>query len=300
MRINQADKKAWFVKFIGEAALDQGGLFRESLTELCQELQSHVLNLLIPTQNQKNNHGEHRHKWTLNPAASTPAALKMFEFFGALIGMSVRSGILMSLNLPSFFWKQLTGEELTIHDLSSIDTMTVQILDNLREIQNQMEEEVFLQGYELTMTTILSNGEEVDLIPGGKNVKVNYSNLNEYIHRTLEVRFNECKKQIKAIKKGVNITFNAEFLRLLGWQDLEYKVVGKEVLDIDRLKEITVYRNCSESTDTIKKFWKIMNAFTNEERMLYLKFVWGRTRLPLREEEVLENHTIQLDENSDV
>lgn len=35
MRINSADKKAWFVKFIGEAALDQGGLFRESLTELC-------------------------------------------------------------------------------------------------------------------------------------------------------------------------------------------------------------------------------------------------------------------------
>ena len=29
---------------------------------------------------------------------------------------------------------------------------------------------------------------------------------------------------------------------------------------------------------------------TNEEKMLYLKFVWGRTRLPLKEEEVTENH----------
>ena len=26
--------------------------------------------------------------------------------------------------------------------------------------------------------------------------------------------------------------------------------------------------------------------------------MWGRTRLPLKEEEVLENHTIQLDENA--
>ena len=50
----------------------------------------------------------------------------------------------------------------------------------------------------------------------------------------------------------------------------------------------------------MKKFWKIMNGFTNEERMLYLKFVWGRTRLPLKEEEVSENHTLQLDESADV
>lgn len=35
-----------------------------------------------------------------------------------------------------------------------------------------------------------------------------------------------------------------------------------------------------------------MNAMTNEEKMLYLKFVWGRTRLPLKEEEILESHTI--------
>jgi len=47
MRINNADKKAWFVKFIGEYALDDGGLFRESLSELCLELRSEVLPLLI-------------------------------------------------------------------------------------------------------------------------------------------------------------------------------------------------------------------------------------------------------------
>jgi hypothetical protein len=49
MKINTADKKAWFVKFIGEFSMDHGGLFRESLTDMCHELQSHVLNLLVPT-----------------------------------------------------------------------------------------------------------------------------------------------------------------------------------------------------------------------------------------------------------
>lgn len=38
----------------------------------------------------------------------------------------------------------------------------------------------------------------------------------------------------------------------------------------------------------------------NEDRILYLKFVWGRTRLPLKEEEVTENHVLEIVANSDL
>jgi len=55
---------------------------------------------------------------------------------------------------------------------------------------------------------------------------------------------------------------------------------------------MTVYRDCNESHDIVKKFWKILASISNEDRILYLKFVWGRTRLPLKEEEVTEDHTI--------
>lgn len=48
-----------------------------------------------------------------------------------------------------------------------------------------MPESEFLAGYELTFQTILSNGEEVELIPGGKNIKVNYGNLKEFIEKTI-------------------------------------------------------------------------------------------------------------------
>lgn len=105
-----------------------------------------------------------------------------------------------------------------------------------------MDEETFLTEYELNMTTILSNGEEVELLPGGKHIKVTYANIEEYISKTISFRLNECQKQIKRIRKGISITFDANFLRMLSWKDLEYKVVGKETLDIERLKEITVYR----------------------------------------------------------
>lgn len=35
---NSQQSRAWFVKFIGESSNDDGGLFRESITELCIEL----------------------------------------------------------------------------------------------------------------------------------------------------------------------------------------------------------------------------------------------------------------------
>ena len=43
--------RAWFAKFIGEGANDDGGLFRESITALCLELQSKVIDLFIPVGN---------------------------------------------------------------------------------------------------------------------------------------------------------------------------------------------------------------------------------------------------------
>jgi len=74
--------------------------------------------------------------------------------------------------------------------------------------------------------------------------------------------------------------------------------VGQNIVSIERLKQITAYRNCSDTHDVIKRFWTVFESFSNDERVGYLRFVWGRTRLPLNEEEVTMQHTIQLDEYS--
>lgn len=106
---------------------------------------------------------------------------------------------------------------MTINDLNEIDTMTINVLENLKEIESKMGEEQFLSGYELSFTTILSNSEEVELIPGGRHIKVNYSNLKDYINKTIQARLSECKKQIKSIKKGIRETFNDKFLKMYSW-----------------------------------------------------------------------------------
>jgi len=79
------------VDFKGEGSIDAGGPYRETLTNICKELMSSALPLLIQTPNNKNNHGVYRECWMVNPSATSPTHLEMLKFFGHFIGMGIRS-----------------------------------------------------------------------------------------------------------------------------------------------------------------------------------------------------------------
>jgi len=49
---------------------------------------------------------------------------------------------------------------------------------------------------------------------------------------------------------------------------------------MDLLKSKTSHSGCSANDDFVKFFWQALESFTEEEKSLYLKFVWGRARLP--------------------
>lgn len=59
-------------------------------------------------------------------------------------------------------------------------------------------------------------------------------------------------------------------------------VEGKNSLDIPMLKRHTVYRGgYAEEDEVIKNFWKVLDSFSAQEHSLFLRFTWGRSRLPL-------------------
>ena len=89
--VNSADSQILRVNFSGEGSIDAGGPYRETLTNICKELMSSILPLLIPTPNNKNNHGQYRECWMINPSATSPIHLEMFKFFGFFIGLAIRS-----------------------------------------------------------------------------------------------------------------------------------------------------------------------------------------------------------------
>lgn len=63
----------------------------------------------------------------------------------------------------------------------------------------------FRFGEELVYTTMLSDGQMVDLVPGGSNVAVRYEDRSEFIHLVQKARLEESKQQVRLISivKGV-------------------------------------------------------------------------------------------------
>ena len=62
---------------------------------------------------------------------------------------------------------------------------------------------------------------------------------------------------------------------------IEKRVCGEKTVSVDLLKSITAYRNCSEDHEAIRRFWRVFESLSQEERQMYLSFVWGRSRLPI-------------------
>lgn len=188
----------------------------------------------------------------------------------------------------------MAGKELTKDDLSFIDELFVKDLDNVLTKSKTMSDEEFDKefGETHTMSTMLSNDQVVDLVVNGRELPLKKHKAQEFHDKAIGARLSESKVQVQSLINGIGKTFDRKFLRLVSWKYLEYKVVGMNEISLDRLKEISAYRNCSDSHEVIKRFWQVLQSFSNDEKISYLRFVWGRTRLPLKEEEVIENHTI--------
>ncbi|TMW68510.1 hypothetical protein Poli38472_005978 [Pythium oligandrum] len=60
-------------------------------------------------------------------------------------------------------------------------------------------------------------------------------------------------------------------------------ICGSPEIDVDLLQLCTEYSKCSETDDHIVWFWQVLREFSHEERSAFLRFVWGRSRLPVNE-----------------
>ena len=283
MRLGGSSDMAWTTVFKGEGSEDGGGPFRETIENMVDEIQSGTLPLLIPTQNHKNDHGFNRDWWTVNPASTSPHHLEMYKWLGALIGMAFRSGHVMDFRFPAMFWKAFLEEPLTIEDLASSDMYAVQAIRDLERNKDQIPPDMFADMMDLTYTTQLSNGETVPIIQNGENIKVEYNDINKYHELVLKTRFEEGSKQMQAMREGFEIVFPMSFISILNWKEVEERVRGPSEISVEALKSITDYDCCSHDNEHIVRFWRVFEDFTNEQRSMFLKFVWGRSRLPIAE-----------------
>lgn len=269
------------IVFKNENVQGEGGPYRQFFTDISKELQG-TLPLFVPCPNAQQGVGENREKWVIAPSCNTPNHLAMYEFLGRLMACALSTGVLMTMDLPSFFWKPLVGLPSETEDLRQIDHS---IFSALRYFVNCSKEDLERECPHETMTTYLSDKTIVPLIEGGESVKLTFNNRDQYIKLVEETRLNESKVQMEAIRRGFGDVVPLQLLDLCTWEDIEWKVCGKPYIDIHLLKRHTMCSGVSPDAPHITYFWNTLQSFNQHERRGFLRFVWAQERLPVSDEE---------------
>lgn len=77
----------------------------------------------------------------LNSAKSSSGNINLFYFLGVLMGICIRTGAKMILDLPRIVWKQLVGQRITLDDLRQVEVKFVKMLyDSLASSRNDYKD----------------------------------------------------------------------------------------------------------------------------------------------------------------
>ncbi|XP_037548156.1 probable E3 ubiquitin-protein ligase HERC1 [Nematolebias whitei] len=274
--------RAWKVKLLGEGADDAGGVFDDTITEMCQELQLGVVDLLIHTPNSFADVGCNTDRFLLNPAAHSEDHMIQFRFLGILMAVAIRTKKPLDLHLAPWVWKQLCSMPLGGPDLEEVDLLTYRTLQGILHLENSgITADNFHVMIPLeSFMAHSADGRLVPVVSGGQNISLTFANRTEYVERALDYRLHEMDAQVDAVREGMSTIIPVPLLSLLTAQQLEQLVCGLPQVSVDMLKKLVRYRDVTETHQLIDWFWQSLEEFTNEERVLFLRFVSGRSRLP--------------------
>ena len=168
---SKRDNRLFLVKLSGEGATDYGGPYREILSIANDELQSSYLDLFIKSPNNRNEIGNFRDKYIINPGAKSALQFEMYVFLGYLMGYAICSGNLLNLTLHPVIWKLILNQAIDFSEYETIDKLFYKLINDIEK--NRVNTIKDLEAiYDLNYTIQLSDGSDFELIPGGKNIQV--------------------------------------------------------------------------------------------------------------------------------
>ena len=273
--------RAWKVRLVGEGADDAGGVFDETLTEMCEELETGKVSPFIKSPNNIHEVGPSRDRFILNPL---DRSYNHFRFIGIMFGVAIRTKKPLEIHLAPSLWRALAGQKVSWHSLEDIDTHCLQTLRCIYDIDSHgVDEETFSSIIPLDTWEVQSAaGQFVPVVPGGRQLQLDFNNRKRYVNAALSTRLNEMQHQIAHIRIGLGRLIPTPLVSMLTGPKLEQLVCGASEVSVAALKQITKYRDLDESNDqVISWLWEVLEEMEPSERVLFLKFVSGRSRLPV-------------------
>jgi len=276
--IEPADmRKVFRFEFIGEPALDAGGVAREFYTSICEQIFNPDCGMFLYS-------SVNQMCMQINPNSgiANELHLRYFNLVGRILGKALMDGQITPVHLVQPLYKHLMGWPVTLRDLEHIDD---QVYRNLIELLDC--EDVSMLYLEFVVTEDhLGKAVDVPLIEGGAEMNVDSKNLPQYLEAQLRYRMmNRIHAQLLELLKGFYDVVPESLLAVFDFQELELLLHGLPNIDMDDWIRHTDYTGDfagQPNHRVVQWFWEIVRGLEQENKAKLLQFVTGTAGVPVQ------------------
>lgn len=262
-------------EFIGEPAIDAGGVAREWFSEVGRAIFNVDFGLF--------SYGESDNLcYKINPHSglANENHLEYFRFVGRLIGKALFDQQIVSAHLTLPIYKHILGWPIVLHDLEFVNQMMSRSVRQIIQVDD-------VEDLMLDFTTTEDCFGKVEMVPLKKNgdeIDVTNENRSEYVQLILRHHMFECvKSQLSQLLQGFYEVIPPALISIFDFQELELIINGLPQIDVGDWEDSTVYGGAyHKDHKVIRWFWEIVGQMNQETRARLLQFSTGTSRVPVQ------------------
>ena len=188
---------------------------------------------------------------------------------------------LVAGHMVQHLYKHILGWPVTFSDLEGAEEEYYNNLKQLVDMAARGEDLEEMLGQDFSTThEVLGRMEEIELVPGGKDIEVNNDNFPEYLEACMKYRMlDRVRPQLNELLLGFFDVIPEALLTIFDFQELELLMCGLPEIDLDDWKDNTEYSGEYDHTggdhECCVWFWEVVEEFDQEIKARLLQFVTG-------------------------
>ncbi|XP_068272668.1 probable E3 ubiquitin-protein ligase HERC4 [Nyctibius grandis] len=265
-------KKPLKVIFVGEEAVDAGGVRKEFFLLIMREL-------LDPRYGMFRYYEESRLIWFSD---KTFEDSDLFHLIGVVCGLAIYNFTIIDLHFPLALYKKLLNKKPSLDDLKELMPDVGRGMQQLLDYPEDDIEEAFCLNFTITVENFGAT-EITELVPNGADIPVVKQNRQDFVDAYVDYIFNKSVASLfSAFHAGFHKVCGGKVLQLFQPSELQAMVIGNTNYDWKELKKNTEYKGeYWADHPTIKIFWEVFEELSLEKKKQFLLFLTGSDRIPI-------------------
>ncbi|NWU72239.1 HERC4 ligase, partial [Pterocles burchelli] len=265
-------KKPLKVIFLGEEAVDAGGVRKEFFLLIMREL-------LDPKYGMFRYYEESRLIWFSD---KTFEDSDLFHLIGVVCGLAIYNFTIVDLHFPLALYKKLLNKKPSLDDLKELMPDVGRGMQQLLDYPEDDIEEAFCLNFTITVENF-GTTEIKELVPNGADIPVVKQNRQDFVDAYVDYIFNKSVASLfSAFHAGFHKVCGGKVLQLFQPSELQAMVIGNTNYDWKELEKNTEYKGeYWADHPTIKIFWEVFHELSLEKKKQFLLFLTGSDRIPI-------------------